>query len=79
VANPITLMVREHEDAGDALVRMRELTNNYDAPEGCCNTFRAFMASLAELEANLHEHIHKENNILFPRAIELEQCAGARV
>jgi regulator of cell morphogenesis and NO signaling len=76
VANPIAVMVREHDDAGEALARMRELTNGYAAPEGSCNTFRAFMASLAELEADLHLHIHKENNILFPRAIELERSAA---
>jgi len=73
VANPIAVMVREHEDVGELLAKMRKLTNNYTVPEGACNTFRAVFASLAELEADLHLHIHKENNILFPRAIELER------
>jgi regulator of cell morphogenesis and NO signaling len=77
VANPIAVMVREHEDAGGLLARMRELTHDYAIPEDACNTFRAVYASLQELEADLHQHIHKENTILFPRAIELERGAGA--
>jgi regulator of cell morphogenesis and NO signaling len=76
IANPIAVMVREHEDAGDLLAQMRALTDNYTVPEGACNTFRAVFASLAELEADLHVHIHKENNILFTRAMELERGAA---
>jgi len=72
VANPIRVMVMEHDDAGAALARLRQLTDGYKAPADACNTFRAAMAGLAELEADLHRHIHKENSILFPRAIELE-------
>lgn len=76
VGNPIAVMVREHEDAGELLARMREVTHDYAVPEDACNTYRAVYASLQEMEADLHEHIHKENNILFPRAIEVERGAA---
>ena len=66
---PITVMEREHESAGDALRRLRELTSDYTVPEEACNTWRALWHGLAELETALHEHIHLENNILFPRAL----------
>ncbi len=72
VQNPIRVMEDEHEAAGAALARMRALTNDFTSPEDGCNTYRAMVDGLAELEADLHQHIHKENNILFPRAIELE-------
>lgn len=67
---PVSVMEAEHESAGRALERMRELSSNYTAPEEACNTFRAMLDGLAELEADLHIHIHKENNILFPRALK---------
>lgn len=73
VANPIRMMLFEHDNAGSALSRMRKLSNGYEAPEEGCPGFRALMNDLARLEADLHQHIHLENNILFPRAIELEQ------
>jgi regulator of cell morphogenesis and NO signaling len=72
VRNPIRMMEHEHDSAGDALAAMRRLTNNYELPEGACNTWRALYGGLAELESDLHLHIHLENNILFPRAIALE-------
>lgn len=72
VENPIRMMILEHENAGDALERLRSLTNGYTPPEDACNTYRATLDGLKALEADLHIHIHKENNILFPRAIELE-------
>jgi len=58
---------QEHEEAGASLKRLRELSDSYTAPEWACNTFRAFYDGLRELEADIHEHVHKENNILFPR------------
>ena len=73
VRNPIRMMEHEHDNAGRALGRIRELTSDYEPPTDACNTFRALYAQLAELERDLHTHIHLENNILFPRAAELEE------
>ncbi len=72
VRNPITVMEHEHDSAGDALARMRELTGGFTPPNDACNTYRAWLDGLHQLEQDLHRHIHKENNILFPRAIEFE-------
>ena len=74
VQNPIRVMVMEHDSAGDALARLRQLTSGYTPPEDACNTFRAFYFELAEMERDLHQHIHLENNILFPRAVVLEDA-----
>lgn len=68
-AGPVSVMEHEHESAGAALARLRELTNGFEVPEGACNTWRALWHALADLEKSLHEHIHLENNILFPRAL----------
>jgi regulator of cell morphogenesis and NO signaling len=73
LANPIAAMEADHDNAGGNLGRMRELTDNYVAPDWACNTYRALLDGLREFELDLHQHIHKENNILFPRALELEQ------
>jgi len=59
----------EHDRAGAALARFRELTDNYSPPEWACNTFRALYDGLANLERETHQHVHKENNVLFPRAL----------
>jgi regulator of cell morphogenesis and NO signaling len=67
---PVAVMEREHLGAGDALKRLRELTDNYQVPEEACNTWRALWHALAALEQALHQHIHLENNILFPRALQ---------
>lgn len=74
LANPIRAMVSEHEHAGDALARLRRLTADYAAPPGACNTYRVMLEGLAALERDMHQHVHKENNILFPRAVQLETC-----
>jgi len=66
---PVSVMVDEHTSAGDALKRLRELTNDYEVPEQACNTWRALWHGLAALEESMHQHIHLENNILFPRAL----------
>lgn len=66
---PIAVMLSEHEEAGDALRRLRELTDDYLVPDGACNTWRALWFGLQALETSLHEHIHLENNVLFPRAL----------
>jgi regulator of cell morphogenesis and NO signaling len=65
---PIASMMHEHDHAGRALETMRALTNNYVPPPEACNTYRVMLGSLAEMETDLHLHVHKENNILFPRA-----------
>jgi regulator of cell morphogenesis and NO signaling len=72
VSNPIHMMESEHESAGEALARIREITRNFGLPDYACVTYRALMSSLDELEHDLHLHIHLENNILFPRAERLE-------
>jgi regulator of cell morphogenesis and NO signaling len=66
-------MEQEHDLAGNALARIRQLTRNYQVPEDACNTFRTVLSSLEELEHDMHRHVHKENQILFPRAIERER------
>lgn len=73
VLQPIHVMEEEHRLAGAALARIRELTNDFQPPENACTTWRALWDGLEGLERDLHLHIHKENNILFPRAIELER------
>jgi regulator of cell morphogenesis and NO signaling len=59
----------EHNSAGAALGRFKDLTDNYTPPDWACNTFRALYDGLAKLEQNTHQHVHKENNVLFPRAL----------
>ena len=73
VKNPIQVMMAEHDAAGAILARIRQLSNDYTPPEGACPTYRGFYQALGEFEQDLHQHIHLENNILFPRAIELEE------
>lgn len=68
---PISVMEHEHDAAGQALKRLRELTDGYEVPEEACNTWRALWHGLAALEESLHRHIHLENNILFPRALDV--------
>jgi regulator of cell morphogenesis and NO signaling len=65
-------MEDEHQSAGEALRRMRELTLGFRPPRDACDAYRVLMAGLRELESDLHLHIHKENNILFPRAAAVE-------
>ncbi len=66
---PVAVMKEEHEQVGAALKRLREITNDYEVPPRACNTWRALWHGLAALEKELHQHIHLENNILFPRAL----------
>ncbi|MDZ4784309.1 MAG: iron-sulfur cluster repair di-iron protein [Planctomycetia bacterium] len=72
VMQPIHVMEDEHRSAGNALAKMRDLTNGYRPPADACSTWLALWHGLEALEADLHLHIHKENNILFPRAAALE-------
>lgn len=69
----IGVMEREHEQSGDELAEIRRLTHDFEYPSYACNTVRGLFDGLKALEADLHVHIHLENNILFPRAIALEQ------
>lgn len=71
IDQPIEVMEAEHEDAGRALERMRDLTQGYMPPAGACPTFRGLYYGLAELEREMHLHVHLENNVLFPRASAL--------
>ncbi len=69
IADPITEMEAEHQETGAALERLRTLTDNFTPDSESCNTHRALLAGLARFEEDLHLHVHKENNILFPRAL----------
>ena len=78
IAAPINQMESEHAQAGMALARLQQLTDNHMPPEWACNTYRAMIDGLLNLEQDLHQHIHKENNVLFPAALRLEQeCTTA--
>jgi regulator of cell morphogenesis and NO signaling len=72
VQNPVSMMEHEHESAGGALRAMRQASNGYVAPPDACVSYQTLFGALAEFEADLHQHIHLENNILFPRAIAME-------
>jgi len=73
VRNPVAVMMAEHDGAGGALRTMRRIAGGYTVPPDACVSFRTLYQALADFEADLHQHIHLENNILFPRAIELER------
>lgn len=72
VGNPIDVMEREHDAAGAALRAIRRITDEFRPPEEACSTWRVMLEGLSRLETDMHQHIHKENNILFPRAQQLE-------
>jgi regulator of cell morphogenesis and NO signaling len=76
IDNPLRVMEAEHEAAGAAMAEIRRLTHGYHAPENVCATFRVCMQELEAFERNLHEHVHLENNVLFPRARTLAEGAG---
>ena len=73
VRNPMASMVHEHDAAGNLLRSMRNLSSGYSAPAKACTSFTTLYCALAEFERDLHQHIHLENNILFPRAIAMER------
>ena len=73
VRNPINMMESEHDSAGGSMAAIKELSTDYTPPEHACNTYRVLYAKLKEFEGDLHQHIHLENNILFPKAIKLEE------
>ncbi len=76
VKNPVRMMMMEHDSAGELLRTMREVSKNYALPADACMSFQMLYRALEEFEADLHQHIHLENNILFPRAVELEAKAA---
>lgn len=73
IQNPINVMETEHESAGDSLKRMSEITDGFTPPDDACSTYRVLYAKLKEFESDLFQHIHLENNILFPKAIAVEK------
>lgn len=75
-ATYIEQMEHEHTAEGERFRRISELTDNYTPPEDACNTYRVTLSLLKEFEEDLHRHIHLENNILFPKSIQLEQELG---
>ena len=75
VRNPVRVMMAEHDAAGYLLRAMREASSDYTAPADACISFQTLYKALTDLETDLHQHIHLENNILFPRAAEMEDLA----
>lgn len=73
VANPIAMMMEEHENEGNRFEKIVEISNNYTPPADGCNTYKVTFQMLQEFESDLHTHIHLENNILFPKAIVLQE------
>jgi len=74
VENPIHMMEHEHDTVGEMMQEIRKTTSDYKLPADACNSFRYAYAKLQEFEEDLHQHIHLENNILFPKAIDLEKA-----
>lgn len=74
---PVSQMEYEHEQAGSDLTRLRELTDEYRPPEHACASYRALLDGLERFERDMHRHVHKENNLLFPRAMERAKAAQA--
>jgi regulator of cell morphogenesis and NO signaling len=72
VNNPVRMMMMEHDVAGEILRELRKVTNDYALPSDACISFQTLYQALENFEKDLHQHIHLENNLLFPRAIELE-------
>jgi regulator of cell morphogenesis and NO signaling len=79
VNNPVRMMMVEHDDAGEILRELRSTTNDYAIPADVCISYKTLYEALEAFEKDLHQHIHLENNILFPRAIETEQRARRAV
>ena len=73
VQNPIRMMEIEHQEAGDRMVAIREVSHNYAPPADACSTYRLVLDELQAFERDLHRHIDLEDNVLFPEALELEE------
>jgi regulator of cell morphogenesis and NO signaling len=76
VRNPVRMMTTEHDTAGELLKQLRSVTTHYTPPSDACVSYHTLYQALAAFEADLHQHIHLENNILFPRAIEMEETSA---
>ena len=77
--SPISMMEHEHDYAGQAMAEIRQLTNNYQPPADACTTYRLSFAALEAFELNLHQHVHLENNNLFPKALTLFKKTGNKL
>jgi regulator of cell morphogenesis and NO signaling len=73
VTNPVRMMMQEHDGAGEALRALRNVTKDYQLPDDACISYRTLYEALQGFETDLHQHIHLENNVLFPRAVALEE------
>ena len=78
IANPIRMMEMEHQAAGDLLAAIRELSRDFTPPDDACTTYRVAYKELEEFEGDLHRHVHLENNVLFPKALDLERALAQR-
>jgi regulator of cell morphogenesis and NO signaling len=76
VKNPVRMMMLEHDRVGELLAGLRAVTGEYTPPESACFSYRELYRRLAELEQRTHEHVHVENNLYFPRAVDLEERVG---
>jgi len=76
VRNPIHAMMKEHDAAGEIVKQIRKASSEYTAPADACPNYNTLYQDLREFEADLHEHVHLENDILFPRAVEMEAAVA---
>ena len=72
IANPIAMMHKEHEEAGDVFAKIYKITDGFTPPRDACTTYKVAFKEIKEFERMLHEHIHLENYLLFPKAVVLE-------
>ncbi|HKL17348.1 MAG TPA: iron-sulfur cluster repair di-iron protein [Halalkalibaculum sp.] len=72
-AQAITMMEQEHDDAGNLMAKLEEMSEGFSAPEDACTTFRVYFQNLEAFRDDLHKHVHLENNILFPKALDMEK------
>lgn len=77
VRNPVRMMIAEHDAAGDILRAIRQMSSDFTVPPDACISYQTLYRALMELEADLHQHIHLENNILFPQAVEIEDAVNS--
>jgi regulator of cell morphogenesis and NO signaling len=78
VAHPVSKMMQEHESANHTVAELRRLTLDFQPPDWACATHIALFAGLREFETDLKQHVHLENDVLFPRAIKMEGELNSR-